>query len=168
MRQLWVCYKKRQLAVRHYCRLVWPHAIHNCLSVRIIHARDLSNSSITLTSKGHTRLFSHFPLVSNKIRPVCVAPHVIETEKIKAWRLPTVRYRLKKWHISMKNQKQKSSRTYSGVHIISYQYEYFWSARTPVTKSNTRDHTASLFCFIQRTTSINVSYEYSYEYAWTI
>ena len=33
--------------------------------------------------------------VSNKIRPACVAPHVIETEK-KTYRLPTTRYRLKK------------------------------------------------------------------------
>ena len=34
------------------------------------------------------------------------------------------------------------------IQIISYEYEYFGSARTLVTKS-TRDHTASLFCFIQ-------------------
>ena len=33
--------------------------------------------------------------VSNKIRPACVAPHVIETEK-KTYRLPTTRYRQKK------------------------------------------------------------------------
>ena len=61
--------------------VVWPHAIHNCVPVRIIHARDLSNSSMTLTSKGHTRLFSRFRLVSNKIRPACVSPLVIETEE---------------------------------------------------------------------------------------
>ena len=61
--------------------VVWPHAIRNCVPVRIIHTRDLSNSSITLNSKGHTRLFSRFHLVSNMIRPACVAPHVIETEK---------------------------------------------------------------------------------------
>ena len=61
--------------------VVWPHAIQNCVAVRIIHARYLSNSSITLTSKGRTRLFSCFRLVLNKIRPACVAPHVIETEK---------------------------------------------------------------------------------------
>ena len=53
---------------------MWPHAIHSCVPGRIIHARDMSNSSITLTSKGHTRLFSRFRLVSNKIRPACVAP----------------------------------------------------------------------------------------------
>ena len=35
------------------------------------------------------------------------------------------------------------------IHMISYEYEYFGSARTPATKSSTRDHTASLFCFIQ-------------------
>ena len=32
--------------------------------------------------------------------------------------------------------------------MISHEYEYFGSARTPVTKSSTRDHTATLFCFI--------------------
>ena len=34
--------------------------------------------------------------------------------------------------------------------MISYEYEYFGSARIPATKSSTRDHIASLFCFIQR------------------
>ena len=71
-------YKRRQLALEI---LLWRHAVHNCVPVRIIHARYLSNSSITLTLKGHTRLFSRFRLVSNTIRPACVAPHVIETEK---------------------------------------------------------------------------------------
>ena len=60
---------------------MWPHAIHNCVPVGIIPPRDVSNSSITLAWKGHTRLFSRFRLVSNQIRPACVAPHVIETEK---------------------------------------------------------------------------------------
>ena len=32
--------------------------------------------------------------------------------------------------------------------MISYEYEYFGSARTSVTKSSTSDHIASLFCFI--------------------
>ena len=47
--------------------------------------------------------------------------------------------------------------------MISYEYEYFGSARTPVTKSSTRDYTASLFCFIQRTTSRYASYKYDCE-----
>ena len=34
------------------------------------------------------------------------------------------------------------------MHMVSYEYEYFGSARTPGTDSSTRDHTASLFCFI--------------------
>ena len=125
--------------------VVWSHAIHNCVPVRIIHARDLSNSSITLTSKGHTRLFSRFRLLSNKIRPACVAPHAIDTEK-KSYRLPTTRYRLKKWHTYF-NEKSKR------IWMMSYEYEYFGSARTPVTKSRkvvqeTTSH-PSLFCFIQ-------------------
>ena len=33
--------------------------------------------------------------------------------------------------------------------MISCEYEYFESAHTPATKSSTRDHTASLFCFIR-------------------
>ena len=54
--------------MRYYCG-VWPHAVHNCVPVRIIHACDLSNSSITLTSKGHTRLvhvFAWYPTKSDR------------------------------------------------------------------------------------------------------
>ena len=75
LRQLWVCYKKRQRAARYYSSVATRY--HNCVPVRIFHGRDLSNSSIILTSKGHTRMCSRFRLVSNKIRPTCVAPHVI-------------------------------------------------------------------------------------------
>ena len=136
---------------------MWPHAIQNCVAVRIIHARYLSNSSITLTSKGHTRLFLRFCLVSNIIRPACVAPHVIETEKKI---VPTTDYQVPTKKMKYFNEKSKVTiLTY--IHMISYEYEYFGSARTPVTKSSTRDHTASLFCFIQRTTSMYVSYEYA-------
>ena len=138
--------------------VVRPHALHNCVPVRIIHARDLSNSSISLTSKGHTRLFSRFRVVSNKIRPACVAPHVIETEKKV---VPTTDYQVPTKKMNYFNDKSKETiLTY--IHMISYEYEYFGSARTPVTKSSTRDHTASsLFCFIQRTTSMYVSYKYA-------
>ena len=48
--------------------------------------------------------------------------------------------------------------------MISYEDEYFESARTPVTKYSTRDHTASLFCFTQRTTSMYVAYENAWKY----
>ena len=51
--------------------------------------------------------------------------------------------------------------------MISYEYEYFGSARTPVTKSSRRDHTASLFFLMQRTTSIYVSYEYAWKKTYT-
>ena len=53
------------------------------------------------------------------------------------------------------------------INMISYEYEYFGSARTPATKSSTRDHTASLFCFIQRTTSVYVLYESHKKYEQT-
>ena len=59
----------------YYCSVAARNS--DCAPVRIIHARDLPNSSNTLTSKGHTRLLSRFRLVSNTIRPACVAPHVI-------------------------------------------------------------------------------------------
>ena len=49
------------------------------------------------------------------------------------------------------------------MHMISYEYENFGSVRTPVTKSSTRDRTESLFSFIQRTTSMCVSYEYGWK-----
>ena len=78
LRQLRVCYKKRQLAVRYYCSVATRNSQ---LCTRKNNSRSRSNSSITLTSKGHTRLCSHFRLVSNRIRPACVASHVIETEK---------------------------------------------------------------------------------------
>ena len=42
------------------------------------------------------------------------------------------------------NQNSKVKNLTSYIHILSYEYEYFGSARTPVTKSSTRDHTASL------------------------
>ena len=45
--------------------------------------------------------------------------------------------------------KIKSNNPHVHIHTISYEYECLGSARTPVTKSSTRDHTASLFCFIQ-------------------
>ena len=54
--------------------------------------------------------------------------------------------------ISITNRKYQSSRR-NIRSMTSHEYEYFASARTPVTKSSARDHTASLFCFIQRTTS---------------
>ena len=129
---------------------MWPHAIHNCVPVRIIHARDLSNSSITLTSKGHTRLFSRFRLVSKTIRPACVAPHVTETEKkiVPTYRLPGTHVPMKKMKYVFQWKMKSNLLTY--IHMISYEYEYFGSARTPVTKSSTRDHTASLFCFHTR------------------
>ena len=135
---------------------MWPHAIHSCVPVRIIHARDLSNSSITLTSKGHTRLFSRFRLVSNKIRPACVAPHVIETEK-----KTHTDYRLPGTDKENEIFQRKIKSNNPHVHMILYEYEYFESARTPVTKSSTRDHSASLFCFIQRMTSMYLSYGYA-------
>ena len=145
---------------------MWTHAIHNCVPVRIIHARDLSNSSITLTSKDHTRLFSRFRLVSNKIRPACVAPHVIETEKKKSYQVPTTDSQIPTKKMKYFNEKSKVTiLTY--MHMMSYiihmiyEYEYFRSAPPPVTKSSTKDHTASLFCFIQRTTSMYVSYEFA-------
>ena len=160
LRQLWVCYKKRQLAVRYYSS-VWPHPIHNCVPVRILHARDLSNSSITLTSKGHSRLFSRFRLVSNKIRPACVAPHVIETEKKQSYRLLTTRYRLKKWNTYFNEKSKVTILTY--IRMISYEYEYFGSARTPVTKSSTRDHTHPCFASYK----IEVSHAAcKYEFRW--
>ena len=47
------------------------------------------------------------------------------------------------------------------IRMIPYEYEHFGIARTPVNKSSTSDHTASSFCFIQRTASMYVSYEYA-------
>ena len=136
---------------------MWPHAIHNCVPVIIIHAHDLSNSSITLTSKRHTRLFSRFRSVSNKIRPACVAPHVIKTEKKI---VPTTDYQVPTKKTNYFHEKSKVTiLTY--IHMMSYEYEYFRSARTPISKSSTRDYSASLFFFIQRTTSMYVSYEYA-------
>ena len=111
---------------------MWPHALHNCVPVRIIHARDLSNSSITPTSKGHTRLFSRFRLVSNKIRPACVAPHVIETEKNI---VPTTHYQVTTEKMKYFNEKSKVT-ILTHTHMILYEYEYFGSALTPVTKSS--------------------------------
>ena len=61
------------------------------------------------------------------------------------YQVPT--YRLKKWNTYFNEKSKVTILTY--IHMISYEYEYFGSARTPVTKSSTRDHTASLFCFIQ-------------------
>ena len=111
---------------------MWPHAFHNCVPVRIIHARDLSNSIITLTSNGQTWLFSRFRLVSNKIRPACVAPQVIETEKKKK---TTTEYQLPTKKMKYFNKKSKVTiLTY--IHMGSFEYEYFGSARTPVTKSS--------------------------------
>ena len=68
----------------------------------------------------------------------------------------------------LKNEKfkWKIERNNPHVHtydIYIYEYEYFGSARTPVTKSSTRDHTASLFYFLQRTTSLYVSREYAWK-----
>ena len=140
--------------------MVWPHAIHNCVPVRIILGRDLSNSSITLTSKGYTRLFSRFHVFAwyrtksdrHVLRRMLLNPK----KKI----VPTTDYRVltKK----MKDFIEKSKVTIlTYINMISYEYEYFGSARTPDTKSSTRDHTASLFCVMQRTTSMYVSYEYA-------
>ena len=43
------------------------------------------------------------------------------------------------------NEKSKVTvLTYIPVHMVSYEYEYFGSARTPVTKSSTRDHTVAI------------------------
>ena len=124
---------------------MWPHAIDNCVPVRIIHARNLSNSSITLISKGHTRLFSRFRSVSSKIRPACVAPHVIETEKKI---VPTTDYQVPTKKMEYFNEKSKVTiLTY--IHMISYEYEYFGSARTPATKRSTRDHT--VFVLLHKT-----------------
>ena len=68
---------------------------------------------------------------------------VIETEKKI---VPTTRYRLQKWNTFFNEKSNVTILTYIR---ISYEYEYFGSARTPVTKSSTRDHTASLICFTQ-------------------
>ena len=131
---------------------MWPHGTHNCVPVRIIHARDLSNSSITLmTSKGHTphAAVFKFSLGIEQIRPACIAPHGIETENKF---VPTTRCRrpckIMKY-VSQSKIKNVTILTY--IRMISSEYEYFGSARTPVTKSSiyTREHTPPLFCLVQ-------------------
>ena len=64
--------------------------------------------------------------------------------KKKSYRLPTTKYRLKNEIFERSNV---TILTY--IHMISFEYEYFGSERTPETSSSTRHHTASLFCFIQ-------------------
>ena len=127
---------------------MWSHAIHNLLCTRKNNpcslAICLTNSIITLTSKGHTLLFSRFRLISNKIRPAWVAPHVIETEKKNRTDYQVSTYRLKKWNTYFNEKSKVTVLTY--IHMISYEYEYFRSTRTLVTKSSTIDHNAHL-CF---------------------
>ena len=77
------------------------------------------------------------------------------------------------YHTDWKNEIfQSNARILTYIHVISYEYGYYGSSRTSVTKVSTRDHTASLFCFVQRTTSMYVSYEYARKYpvgvAWKI
>ena len=69
------------------------------------------------------------------------------TPEKKSYRPPTARYRQKIWNTYFNEKSKVTILTY--IHMISYEYEYFGSARTPVTKSSTRDHGTSLFCFIQ-------------------
>ena len=61
------------------------------------------------------------------------------------YQVPT--YRLKKWNTYFNEKSKVTILTY--IHMISYEYEYFGSARTPATESSTNYHTASLFCFMQ-------------------
>ena len=69
--------------------------------------------------------------------------------KPKKKNIPTTDYQVPTKKMKYFNEKSRvTSLMY--IHMISYEYEYFGSARTPVTKSSTRDHTASLFCFHTR------------------
>ena len=99
---------------------MWPHAIHNRVPVRIIHASDLSNSSITLTTIGHTRLFARFRLASNKVRSASVAPHAIELEQKNGtdYRLPGTDVPTKKMKHVFQWKSKVTNITYT--HILWY------------------------------------------------
>ena len=72
--------------------------------------------------------------IKNRKKIVRTTDHQVPTKKIKY---------VFQWKIKSNNPHV------SYIHMISHEYEYFGSARTPVTKSSTRYHTESLFCFIQ-------------------
>ena len=124
---------------------MWPHAIHNCKPIRIIHARDLTAASARPRKATHGcfHVFAWYRTKSDE--------HVLRRMLLKPKKkiVPTSGYQVPTE--KMKNvfqQKIKSNNPH--VHnMIPCEYEYFGSARTPVTKSSTRYHTVSLFCFIQ-------------------
>ena len=61
--------------------------------------------------------------------------------------VPTTDYQVPTKTMKYFNQKSKV-KIITYIHLMSYEYECFGSARTPVTKSCTSDPIASLICFI--------------------
>ena len=144
----WVQYSFQHGHISAFSNMIYSLLVHNWSS----QTRRCHLYSTLHGDRHHTfRVWPSFciiRLVSNKIQPACVAPHVIETEKRNRadYRLPGTDVPTKKmkyvfqWKIKVT--------IITCIHMISYEYEYFGSARTSVTKSSTRDHIASLFCFI--------------------
>ena len=131
---------------------MWPHAIPNFIPVKIIHARYLSNNSnITLTTKGHTRLFSRFAWYRKKSDR-----HVLGCQLLKPknkivpatdYQVPTKKMKCVIQWESKSNNPQVHS--YDLIYMCTGTLDQHPPQQLKLVLRSTRGHTASLFCFIK-------------------